>query len=754
MAHLVERRLQQVAVVLQRLRRIVEQAQGRLAAGVAAAQQQRQHEARGRGADGAGQQMLGEAQQVDVGLRVGRDGRIAAGGVFGERALGPLGAQVARNGVLQVAGRHRRAPAPERGRHGRPGEGLGHEDLRLQALDRLGSPQHRHRHEHRHVDGHAPQHAVAEGVDLHVEQGPRRQEVEAERPVDQDRARGPAGLDDPGQQKRVGPHGEAADDAADGAARGGVAPHQAAEEGRRELRHRRERHEPDGGQAMRMAQQAIEQIAQQDDGEDGDAADGEQQPRHVLLLALGLVAAAAQQQRQHQAVRDHDGQRHRIDDHHGGGGRQSADERQQRDGIGPGRQRQRQHEAVGIEGALGQAQQARRGDGNHEQVDQHQVDREQPGGAADLRLRVVLHHRHVELARQQQDGHQAEERHRQPGHAVKVAGEDAMDLRVLLDALEKIADAAQHGERDEEADRQEGGELDERFGRNRDDQAFLMLGRIDVARAEQNGEGRHRQGDDEGRVGRQIEMLQRARAEQRVDRQRHRLQLQGDVGQRAGDGDDRDDGGDRLALAVAGGEEVGDRGDVLALGQPHDAQQEAPAEHEQQDRAQIDGDEIVAGGGGIADAAEERPGGAVDRQRQGIDERSAAARLAEAAGPVGIPRQREQDTHVSQRQRHNAPAFDHGPSIMRDRASVGGHRRPRGIGRRRPAHRRASPRGFAIVLEAGLPVQRGVVNSLSDQALPPFCGAQQCAVRAPIAGPRRLPRLAGAIRGSSGTSAL
>ena len=71
-AHLVQRRLQQVAVVLQRLGGIVQQAQGRLAAGVAAPQQQRKHEARGGRADGARQQMLGEAQQLDVGLGVGR----------------------------------------------------------------------------------------------------------------------------------------------------------------------------------------------------------------------------------------------------------------------------------------------------------------------------------------------------------------------------------------------------------------------------------------------------------------------------------------------------------------------------------------------------------------------------------------------------------------------------------------------------------------------------------------------------------
>ena len=102
--HLVERRLQQVAVVLQRLGGIVEQAQRRLAAGVAPAQQQGQHEPRGCGADGAGQQMLGEAQQVDVGFGVGRQRRVAALGILGERALGTLGAEIAGDGVLQVAG--------------------------------------------------------------------------------------------------------------------------------------------------------------------------------------------------------------------------------------------------------------------------------------------------------------------------------------------------------------------------------------------------------------------------------------------------------------------------------------------------------------------------------------------------------------------------------------------------------------------------------------------------------------------------
>ena len=49
-------------------------------------------------------------------------------------------------------------------------------------------------------------------------------------------------------------------------------------------------------------------------------------------------------------------------------------------------------------------------------------------------------------------------------------------------------------------DRQEGGKLDDRFGGDSHDQAFLMLGGVDVASAEQNGEGGHQERDDQCRI--------------------------------------------------------------------------------------------------------------------------------------------------------------------------------------------------------------------------------------------------------------
>ena len=168
--HLVERRLQQVAIVLQRLGGIVEQLQRGMAAGIAAAQQQRQHEPRRRRADGAGEQMLGEAQEMDVGFGVGRKRRVAAFGILRERALGALGAEIAGDGALQFAGRDRGAPHAEGRRHRRPRQIVEHEQMRLQPLDRLGRPQQRDRHERRMLAAMLHSTPCVSGIEAQVEQ--------------------------------------------------------------------------------------------------------------------------------------------------------------------------------------------------------------------------------------------------------------------------------------------------------------------------------------------------------------------------------------------------------------------------------------------------------------------------------------------------------------------------------------------------------------------------------------------------------
>ena len=63
----------------------------------------------------------------------------------------------------------------------------------------------------------------------------------------------------------------------------------------------------------------------------------------------------------------------------------------------------------------------------------------------------------------------------------------------------EIAEAAEHAPDDEGADRQKRHELDERFGGDRQDQAVLMFGRIDPARAEGHRESGEQQRDGRGR---------------------------------------------------------------------------------------------------------------------------------------------------------------------------------------------------------------------------------------------------------------
>ena len=78
LAHVIERGLQDFAVVLDRRAGVVEQFQRGLGGHGALAQQQREHEARGGRADRRGENMLGVAQQVDVGFLLGIEADAAA----------------------------------------------------------------------------------------------------------------------------------------------------------------------------------------------------------------------------------------------------------------------------------------------------------------------------------------------------------------------------------------------------------------------------------------------------------------------------------------------------------------------------------------------------------------------------------------------------------------------------------------------------------------------------------------------------
>ena len=62
---------------------------------------------------------------------------------------------------------------------------------------------------------------------------------------------------------------------------------------------------------------------------------------------------------------------------------------------------------------------------------------------------------------------------------------------------EDVAEAVEHAEGDEDADREEREQLDHRLEGDRRDHALVALGRVEVARAEEDGEGRQQQRDVE-----------------------------------------------------------------------------------------------------------------------------------------------------------------------------------------------------------------------------------------------------------------
>ena len=273
----------------------------------------------------------------------------------------------------------------------------------------------------------------------------------------------------------------------------------------------------------------------------------------------------------------------------------------------------------------------------------------------------------MELARQQHDGEERQQRHREEVAAECRLFEAADRFGGCHHPLDQIA-GRKHPEGDEHAGSKERHQLDDRLGGDRQHQAVLMFGGAGLARAEQHREHRHRHRDRQRHV---VDQRDRGNhlilAQNGLQRGRHRFQLQCDVGHRADQRDQRDGGGDRLALAITRRDEIGDRGDVLRLGERDHPAQQRRAERQHHQRADIDRQEIIARAGRRADRAEKRPGGAIDRQRQRVDQGAEPLALL-LRQPVAIARHQEQEHDIAER------GCDHGPIIQHRRSlpAIGG----------------------------------------------------------------------------------
>ena len=288
-------------------------------------------------------QVLGMLQQFEIGRRR----RFERAGMLGceslEGVAGALGTEILRHRALDILNRDGGAPAPE-GRRDR-GEGVRHEQVGLQALDRRRRACERHDDVSQDVERQAPQHAVQQRRQIGAEQRLRPQRLDAERAMLQQQQAGCAVFKEARQEQRVDPHGNADQHAADGAARGRLPPEQSAEERRRKLGDRRERQQADRRQ-LGVAERAVVEIRHHHDGEDRKAAHRSRKSPKSFLRGAGF-RAPLQHQRYHDVVGNHDRQRDAFHDHHRGRRRQAADEDDHAEQGCVRLDRQRQHEHVG-----------------------------------------------------------------------------------------------------------------------------------------------------------------------------------------------------------------------------------------------------------------------------------------------------------------------------------------------------------------------------------------------------------------------
>ena len=231
-----------------------------------------------------------------------------------------------------------------------------------------------------------------------------------------------------------------------------------------------------------------------------------------------------------------------------------------------------------------------------------------------------------------------QEGHRRPARAEDVGALDHRGRHVGEDGAEPAGDAPDR----EDADGEQGDELDDRLDGDGGDDAVVALVGVEVAGAEQDGEEREARSDQGGGGAPGLA------AGDHLVAAGYRLELERDVGRDRHDRDQGDEDGEGRALAVARRDQVGDRGDAVHAADAHELAQDRPPADEDQRRAEVDGDELEPAARGRPDGAVEGPGGAVDRDRQRVDDRRAhPAQLALPGAAVDVEGEREKRRDVA-----------------------------------------------------------------------------------------------------------
>ena len=186
----------------------------------------------------------------------------------------------------------------------------------------------------------------------------------------------------------------------------------------------------------------------------------------------------------------------------------------------------------------------------------------------------------------------------------------------------------------------------------------MVLGAQHFPRTEQDRERReHRR--DQHRAVDVLDARRRRRYRQHLEAECDGFQLQRDVRQHAYHRDRGDEHCDRLMPAVARADEVGDRRDVVALGDADDALQQRRTEHEHDHGAEVDRQKIPAVRRSVPHRAVERPRRAIDADREAVYPRLAKRRPRNPRAPIAVIRDGEQDPDIDRRDREQGPAAQH-----------------------------------------------------------------------------------------------
>ena len=239
-------------------------------------------------------------------------------------------------------------------------------------------------------------------------------------------------------------------------------------------------------------------------------------------------------------------------------------------------------------------------------------------------------------------------------------------MRILAGATENICKAVVHAVSDKQPHREKRHQLYHRFKCNRGHQPFVALGRIQMARAEQNGKHRQHHGDVKGVVADEQLTADFFRHGDAGVVQNNReaggdgFQLQRDIWNDADHRDHRHQAAEQLAFAVARRDKIRNRSDAVGLAHAQDFYQQQPPQCCHQRGAQINRQEADAAGGRATYAAVERPRGAVDRERQCVNVRVGDEAAAGVRAFVAIGGNGEQQPHIRKRGDNNDAAGEHG----------------------------------------------------------------------------------------------